>query len=264
MTQYTLALEDMELERYRIMAARAAQEEIELWTEAGIVPGATVVDLGCGPGAVAVEIAKRVAPGGHVVGVDESEEAIAAAKELVRQSGLDNIRVVRGHARATGLGEAGYDIVNIRHVLAHNGPAVGEILAHARSLLRPGGRAYVVDVDSTAIRIDPEIGDLIDLDERYLELLRRRGNDIRMGLRLGKVLREAGFEVLRHDARYDGFKPTRGARSASWAARQALVDEGLATGTDIDRWDRALTRFADDPTSIMFVPLYRAIGRRTA
>jgi hypothetical protein len=43
-------LSDAELARYRAMAAHALAREGELWTAAGIVPGARVVDLGCGPG----------------------------------------------------------------------------------------------------------------------------------------------------------------------------------------------------------------------
>jgi len=48
--EYTYQLSEAELGRYRAMAAGALASEETLWTAAGIVPGARVVDLGCGPG----------------------------------------------------------------------------------------------------------------------------------------------------------------------------------------------------------------------
>ncbi len=59
---YALQLTDSEVDRYRLMAARARRDEVDLWAEAGIAVGATVADLGCGPGAVAAELAEIVGP----------------------------------------------------------------------------------------------------------------------------------------------------------------------------------------------------------
>lgn len=49
---YPLALSEPELERYRMMAEHARAEEADLWDTAGMVPGAAVADVGCGPGAM--------------------------------------------------------------------------------------------------------------------------------------------------------------------------------------------------------------------
>lgn len=78
MTEYTYQLSDAELARYRAMAAHALACEAELWTAAGILPGARVVDLGCGPGTFLADLAERVGSLGRVVGVDDAEEAVRA------------------------------------------------------------------------------------------------------------------------------------------------------------------------------------------
>ena len=70
-----------EVRRYQLMAERAQVVEAELWHQAGIVPGATVVDVGCGPAAVSVVLARAVEPLGRVVGVERDETALAAARE---------------------------------------------------------------------------------------------------------------------------------------------------------------------------------------
>jgi len=46
-------------------------------------PGESVLDIGCGWGGIAVALARRVAPGGRVLGVDVSELMLARARELL-------------------------------------------------------------------------------------------------------------------------------------------------------------------------------------
>jgi 2-polyprenyl-3-methyl-5-hydroxy-6-metoxy-1,4-benzoquinol methylase len=83
MTEYTYQLSDAELARYRAMAGHALAREATSWTAAGIVPGARVVDLGCGPGTFLADLAARVGSTGRVTGVDDSEEAVRAASALL-------------------------------------------------------------------------------------------------------------------------------------------------------------------------------------
>lgn len=54
----------------------------------------TVLDLGCGPGEITCELARRL-PGATFVGVDHSAEAIARAQQLAAHLGLSNIRFER-------------------------------------------------------------------------------------------------------------------------------------------------------------------------
>jgi tRNA A58 N-methylase Trm61 len=44
-------------------------------------PGLRVIEIGCGPGAAAREVANRVGPSGHVLAVDRSAKAIAQLTE---------------------------------------------------------------------------------------------------------------------------------------------------------------------------------------
>lgn len=62
--RYALALSDGEVQRYRFMAQLAREREAQWWQLAGITDGASVLDLGCGPGLVAIEMSQ-------VVGADQ-------------------------------------------------------------------------------------------------------------------------------------------------------------------------------------------------
>ena len=143
---YSLTLSEQELVRYRIMAAGAADNEAAEWLVAGVVPGARVADVGCGPGAVLRILAERVGAAGQAVGVDADPGAVAIARQQV--AGLPQGRAEVGQADATGLEPGGYDVVMCRHVLAHNGGREAAIVAHLASLAVAGGCVYLVDVDA--------------------------------------------------------------------------------------------------------------------
>lgn len=258
---YSLELSDQELSRYRTMAAHAADNEAAEWRAAGIVPGARVADVGCGPGAVLRLLAERVGADGQAVGVDAGQSAVAMARQQV--AGLPQARVLLGQADATGLEPGGYDVIMCRHVLAHNGGREAAIVGHLASLAATGGSVYLVDTDATALRITPSPPELQQLTERYREFHRARGDDLSVGLRLGDLLIDAGLTVDRYACRAPVLRVPPGMRPPSWAARDEMVAAGFATDADIKRWDEAFTRLDAAPHRPWLFPAwFVAIGRR--
>jgi SAM-dependent methyltransferase len=178
---------------------------------------------------------------------------------------LSNIRCQQGSATATGLEPASFDVVIMRHVLAHNGGREQAIVEHLATLLKPGGCVYLVDIEMTAVRTYPAAPDLDDLGKRYQAFHAARGNDVSVGLRLGELVRGAGLEVLEHRGWYEVAQPPPGFRPPSWAARDAMVAEGFATQEDLDRWIAALEWHDANPGRLtLFIPLFSATGRRVS
>lgn len=265
MTDYALKLSDAELERYQYMAEAAARQESDLWTAAGVVEGAAVADVGCGPGAVSVVLARLVGHGGRVMAVDREPETVEAARETVRRAGTGNVTVGVGDATETGIATASVDVVMIRHVLAHNGGREQAIVDHAASLVRPGGHVYLVDIEYTSVRSMPRDLGLADLDARYLQWHEQRRNDLAVGLRLHELLAAAGLEAVEHHGRYHIVPIPPGFRAPSWAGRDALVEAGLADAVDLARWEAAFSRVDGmSPRPTLFAPLFFAFGRRPA
>jgi SAM-dependent methyltransferase len=260
--EYPLTLSDTERARYQLMAEEARANEAELWRAAGIVAGAHVADVGCGPGALLPAWADAVGPSGLVVGVDADPGAVAAARALVAASGLKRVSVRQGPADHTGLPAAAFDTVVLRHVLAHNGRREDAIVAHLATLLHPGGSLYLVDADVTAFRIVPEDPELADLNGRYLAFQTARGNDMRAGLRLRERIQRAGLDLVEYRGSYVIRPVPQGLRGPAWAAREALVAGGVATEQDLNRWDLAFQRLDAHPTRpTLFAPVFVAIGR---
>jgi ubiquinone/menaquinone biosynthesis C-methylase UbiE len=259
---YTLRLSDAELQRYRLMAEAARASESDLWELAGIADGGIIADIGCGPGAMLPALSQAVGPHGHLSAIDADPDAVAAAKALIASAGLANVAVAVGDAADTGLPERRFDVVMMRHVLAHNGVREQAIVDHLATLARPGGCVFIVDVDGPSMRMWPPPGPVLDeMSQAYARFHAAKGNDLEVGLRLPNLLEAAGLEVLEFRGRFNIVKPPPGMRPPAWAAREAIVADGFATAADVARWDEALIQAGIDPPTL-FVPMFSAVGRR--
>ncbi len=263
MADYTLAVSEQEIARYRFMAQVAIASESRQFELAGITEGAKVADVGCGPAAMSVEIADLVGPTGHVTGVEREQEALAAAAQMISASGLYNVDLLQGAATETGVEPGSVDVVMMRHVLAHNGGDEQRIVDHLATLVRPGGSVYLVDVDLTGMRtLDSDPG-LEDLTERYASFHADRGNDPSVGLRLAKLLAAAGLEVTDFTGVYAIIEMPIGMRPPLWAARDAMLAQGSATTADVERWGAAFDRLdASAVRPTIFAPNFVGIGRK--
>ncbi|MET9734415.1 methyltransferase domain-containing protein [Streptomyces sp. NPDC006458] len=263
MADYLLSLSESEIARYRMMAEAAERRERALWDAAGAVPGARIADVGCGPGAVSVRLAAVAGPEGGVWAVDRDGDALTTAQALAERAGV-SVHTVAGSADATGLPAGAFDLVMLRHVLAHNGGREQAIVDHLASLARPGGGAvYLVDIDVRNFRLRgaPEV--LLELEDSYRALHRRRGNDLSVGGRLDELLVAAGLEVTAFEGHIEVVAPPPGMRGPAWAARDALVAEGLAGPEDLARWDEAFQGLERDAADLRFFAChFVAFGRR--
>lgn len=113
----------------------------------GVAPGWRVVEVGCGSGVVARDLAAMVGPGGHVTGVDKSRVLLAAARRRAREEGLDARTDFRlGDAAALPLRSGRFDCALAVTVLLH----VARPQAMLRELVRvtrPGGMVGLQDQD---------------------------------------------------------------------------------------------------------------------
>jgi len=100
--------------------------------------GDRVVDVGCGWGDTALELARRVGPRGSVVGIDCCDSFLATARQELEQSGLQNVTFLRGDAEVA-LPEGEFDFAFSRFgTMFFANPVAG--LRNMRRSLKPGGR----------------------------------------------------------------------------------------------------------------------------
>ncbi len=99
---------------------------------------ARVLDVGCGCGSTSLELARRVAPGGRVTGVDISATLLARAAERARLADLDVVRFVEADAQTWDADAGAFDAAFSRFgVMFFNDPAAA--FANVRRALAPRG-----------------------------------------------------------------------------------------------------------------------------
>jgi len=238
---YTFRLDAAEVARFRDMAANAQRHEHDLWDRAGIGPGAVVVDLGCGPGAISRLLADLVGPRGSVIAVDADPVACQRVRGMADATATADaapISVVCADAADNGLGAGTADVVVLRNVLVHNGPRAGAILAAAAELLVPGGHLLSAEPDVEGI----DFGRAVDeraYEDRWARMMRADGHDPALGRddHLPALLERHGWRVVASRSWTDRLQVER---SPAWAAADRIVSRGFATEAEVDTWRRAL------------------------
>jgi SAM-dependent methyltransferase len=76
--------------------------------------GESVLEIGCGTGAVTLPLAQAVGTGGRVVGVDISEPMLGVARQRVTESGARNVNLLLGDAQVMALEPAAFDVATSR------------------------------------------------------------------------------------------------------------------------------------------------------
>ncbi len=111
--------------------------------KAGLKPGMTLVDIGCGQGYFALPAARIAGPKGKVYGIDIDEEALEHIDSTASGERL-NIRTILSEAESAVACEGCADVVFFG-ICLHDFHDPEKVLANARRMLKPGGRLADID-----------------------------------------------------------------------------------------------------------------------
>ena len=150
-------------------------------------PGERVLEVGCGLGADARELARAVAPTGSVTAVDVSEAMLNAARE--RHDAALDVTYERADVCDLPYDDASFDVIRIERVLQHV-HELDRACAEMARVLKPGGRLLVLDTDWHSLVTD--IGD-DELSGRVLAHSTGRMIQPRAARRLRALLAGAGL-----------------------------------------------------------------------
>jgi len=140
------ALETWVYDRVIAPAVLAMGERIAEELARDISADARVLDVGCGGGQLALEIAKR-RPRARVTGLDLSAEQVARASARAREQGFaPRVTFVQGSALDQPFDDASFDVVTSVASIKH-WPGQARGLAECVRVLAPGGRLFVFEAD---------------------------------------------------------------------------------------------------------------------
>ena len=225
-----------------------------------LVPGAAVLDVGCGPGTITADIAARVAPG-RVVALDRSAEVVEEAAAACATAGV-TVECRTGDAYALDFPDDTFDVVHAHQVLQHLTDPVAALREWIR-VTRPGGVVGARDSDYAAFHwypVDPRL-------DRWLELYRAAAyaNDAEpdAGRRLVAWAHAAGATDVRATASVWLFAnpDDRAYWGGMWADRivesaltTQLTSSGMATTTELEEIADAFRAWARHPDGWFLVP----------
>jgi ubiquinone/menaquinone biosynthesis C-methylase UbiE len=167
----------------RIMYAPFARKIVQ--SLATLDEGATIVDLGTGPGLLAIELHK-LWPRARIIGVDPSGEMLSIARKNAAEAGMPDFEARLGAAEETSLLSNSADLVVSQysfHEWEDPQKGLGEVLR----ILKPGGSLILKDFNGAWL-------------SPWKRRLLRRFHHLEMFRftlqQVANLLREAGFEQI--------------------------------------------------------------------
>lgn len=155
-------------------------------------PGLKILDVGCGPGTITVDLAATYVPQGHVTGMEYVSVPLEKARAHATERSVTNVDFIVGDAHALPFPDATFDITHAHQVLQHIADPV-LALKEMRRVTKPGGLVASRESDFGGFVWFPESAGLEKWHALYQRVARGNGGEPLAGRRLRMWARMAGF-----------------------------------------------------------------------
>jgi SAM-dependent methyltransferase len=224
-------------------------------------PGTALLDVGCGPGTITVDLAARVAPG-QVTAVEQTDDALDLARAEAQARGRSNLVFVTSDVHALDLPDDAFDVVHAHQVLQHVADPV-QALRELRRVCKPGGVVAVRDADYAGFTWYPQLPALDQWMKLYATAARANGGEPDAGRRLLSWAQKAGFDDITPTGSLWCFATPedRDWWGGMWADRivasalaRQLLDWGMASADELDEISSAWRQWAAAPDGWLAIP----------
>ena len=189
---YLLGYSADEKERLQRQPGELASDSSQFLDQIGIQPGQRTVDLGCGPHGILDLLSERVGLKGTVVGVEQDESTLELARKFIAEHQLQNVELLHGNAKATGLPRGSFDVVHARLLLVNvRQPQL--VVEEMVALARPGSVVLSHEADWGFSICAPPSRAWDRLLAAFKAYSNSVGIDLFVGRKISQMFREAGL-----------------------------------------------------------------------
>jgi ubiquinone/menaquinone biosynthesis C-methylase UbiE len=191
-----VAIEPERFARYDEMFRLDDRRAEKLLAPLELAPGQTVLDLGCGPGYVAAQIARLVGSSGRVHALDVNPDFVARSRAVAAETDVEKrVEVQHLTGERFPLPDASCDRALAKNVLEYV-PDLTATLRELHRVSKPGGMLTAMDSDWAFVLIEPLTPDEVR------ELFAAAAPAFRepfVGRKLRAAFRRAGFRDVQVD-----------------------------------------------------------------
>jgi ubiquinone/menaquinone biosynthesis C-methylase UbiE len=232
-------------------------------------PGMTLLDCGCGPGAITVGLADAVAPG-LVTGVDLEPGMIAKANELAKERGVENVEFRTADITDLPFPDDSFDVVFTSAALEHLAEPE-RALEMIHSKVKPGGLVAAICTDWGDPLISPVNAELRQFFELFERGFNRQGGSLNRGRHLRVMMRKAVFDVIEFSASFGNSSTPDAARESvdtyiDWMDNLPLFEHSVELGwvdrPTLDGIKESMRQWANEPDAFLALGRCEAIGRK--
>jgi cyclopropane fatty-acyl-phospholipid synthase-like methyltransferase len=250
---YAISVGERDFERVQLLNNTYNPSTLEFLKEAGLKPGMTVLDLGCGVALIDCEIAKMVGPEGKIICLDISADQLEIAKKVTQQNQITNVEFVKlGVNDLTKINQK-VDFIFCRFLLMHL-DKVEKCLHQCYHVLKPGGKIAVFEClgNETMVCHPPVKGYDRFMDIQNKQFILQK-TDPAIGYKLPMLLQKLGFKNLS----YSLFHPIlRGQNRKIWeldihTLTPAFVKNGLETYENMQKIQDDMEELEKDESSLI-------------
>ena len=243
-----------------------------LWERAGVQPGQTVLDLGCGPGHAAMDLAQIVGPAGRVIAIDESAGFLKQLHDQAVSRKYHHVERVLGDVQdltsVLGTEQSQIDVAYARWVFCFlaNPEAV---VAGLAKLLKSGGKVAIQDYFNyeRSMTLAPRCEAFTKVIHAVAASWRARGGDTDVMGKLPGMFVKHGFTIEHLDVTQRIARP--GSTLWHWPNSfwqtfvPKLVESGFITSEDMTAFEATWAKASADPAAfIQLPPVFELVVRK--
>lgn len=255
---YVLGTHDEEVERLGLQHRVWRPRALDAWRRAGFTVGQSLLDLGCGPGYAALDLAEIVGPQGRIHAVDRSRRFLDALEAFRAPRHLGQITPHELDLDGASLPIEGADGAWARWVFAFV-KQPRQLLEKVHRALKPGGVLVLHEYfDYRTWRMIPRCPEREAVVGTVMESWRREGGEPDIALDLSRWLEELGFELRTLNPIVDVVSP----RDYTWqwpitflrVGMRRLVELGQLEAAQAQAVEAAVEAMERDPMARMITP----------